>query len=406
MCKARNQLRLLLPLALSLLLTACGVLPRTQPSAPAPSPAPALRALPPPEHKVAAAVYSFPDRTGQYRTSRAQDSDYSTAVTQGGAAVLLRALQEAGGGRWFTVVERNRLDHVLRERELIREQRQGAVDRSGNPLPPPLPLLSAGVIFEGAIVGYDTNTLTGGVAAALLGIGVRTRYRQDQISVVLRAVNGQSGEVWHSVDVTERIYSVQVQGGVFRFIGTDELLELEAGFTRSEPGLVALRRAVERALEVMIHEGAERGLWAFADPEAVREATALAEQALDAAAHRPAEQLAEPAVWRLQFGVDDDRPEPHQQALAEVVEYAKRFPLARVIVAGHADEAGPAMFNSLLAEDRAWNTAQKLVALGLDPRRLKVTAHGSELPVADNATEAGRALNRRVEIMLTRDEPR
>lgn len=252
-------------LLMALVLAGCAG-QRMQPYAPAPREQPDLGALPAPQAKVVAAVYDFPDMTGQHRQTETGQAHYSKAVTQGGAAVLIRALQDAGRGSWFRVVERKRLANVLTERQIIRDQRQGYVDRNGRPLPPPQSLLYAGVIFEGGIIGYDTNTLTGGAGARFLGIGASTQYREDVVTVFLRAVSSQTGEVWNTVVAAKRIYSVQAQGDVFRFVGADEILEVEAGFTRNEPRLVALRQAVEQAVFAMVMEGAERGLWAFADP--------------------------------------------------------------------------------------------------------------------------------------------
>ncbi|MCL7942304.1 curli production assembly/transport protein CsgG [Halomonas sp. ATCH28] len=239
---------------------------RMQPFTPQGAEQPDLRALPPPQTKVVVAVYDFPDLTGQHRETETGQAHYSRAVSQGGAAVLIRALQDAGQGEWFTVVERKRLANVLTERQIIRDQRRGRVDRNGMPLPPPQALLYAGAIFEGGIIGYDTNTLTGGAGARFLGVGASTQYREDVVTVFLRAVSSQTGEIWNTVVAAQRIYSVQSQGDVFRFVGSDEILELEAGFTRNSPRLVALRRAVEQAVYSMVMEGAERGLWAFANP--------------------------------------------------------------------------------------------------------------------------------------------
>ena len=74
------------------------------------------------EEKPIVAVYSFTDLTGQ-RKQLDQYASFST-VTQGGNAMLIDALKSAGGGTWFRVVERNGLDHLVRERQIIRSARQ------------------------------------------------------------------------------------------------------------------------------------------------------------------------------------------------------------------------------------------------------------------------------------------
>ena len=58
-------------------------------------------------------VYSFTDKTGQ-RKPKDNIADFSTAVSQGGVELVIDALKTAGGGKWFRVVERNGLDHLVR----------------------------------------------------------------------------------------------------------------------------------------------------------------------------------------------------------------------------------------------------------------------------------------------------
>ena len=63
-----------------------------------------LMALPPPADKIVIAVYNFRDQTGQYKQSLASSLNYSTAVTQGSTSMLIKSLEDAGQGKWFTVV--------------------------------------------------------------------------------------------------------------------------------------------------------------------------------------------------------------------------------------------------------------------------------------------------------------
>lgn len=228
-----------------------------------------LLALPPPAQQIAVALYDYRDLTGQYKPSETVTS-YSRAVTQGASAVLIKALQEAGQGSWFKVLERAGLDSLLKERAIIRETRQQYLGQDGRQLPPPPPLLYAGLILEGGIIGFDSNTLTGGAGARLLGIGGSTEYREDTVTVYLRGISTQTGEVLRSVMAKKTIFSYGVSADVFKFIGYRELLEVEAGFTSNEPGLVALRQAIEQAVYALIVEGAAANLWTFRDQEAGR----------------------------------------------------------------------------------------------------------------------------------------
>ncbi|HAY07907.1 MAG TPA: CsgG/HfaB family protein [Hyphomonas sp.] len=235
-----------------------------------------LRTLPPPTERAAVAVYSFEDQTGQFKPSEGVQT-LSRAVTQGSTSVLLKALQDAGDRSWFTVIERENLDNLLKERQIIREMRKqylGEEELNQAALPP---LLFAGIILEGGVIGYDTNTLTGGAGARFLGIGAKTDYREDKVTVYLRAVSVKSGEVITSVVASKKIASIGVAANAFRFVSFKELLEVDTGITTNEPDLLALRQATEKAVELLIMEGAALGIWEFQDQVA---GAALMEQYL------------------------------------------------------------------------------------------------------------------------------
>ncbi len=220
--------------------------------------------LPPPTSPVPVAVYAFEDETGQFKPQNNVQT-LSRAVTQGGTAILIKALRDAGNGRWFTVLERDGLDNLLRERQIIREMRLRYLgEQQINPSALP-PLLFAGVILEGGIVGFDSNTLTGGIGARFLGIGGDVEYRQNTVTVNLRAVSVKTGEVLANVAVEKTVAVVGVSAGAFKFIDFDKLVEAEAGITNNEPSTMAVRRAVEKAVFSVIVEGSASGLWTFAD---------------------------------------------------------------------------------------------------------------------------------------------
>ena len=123
-----------------------------------------LRELPPPPQKVVVAVYNYSDQTGQFKPSETTQT-LSKAVTQGATSVLIKALQDVGEGNWFTVVERERIDNLLKERSIVTQMRMLYLgEKKLNPKALP-PLLFAAIIFEGGIIGYDTNTQTGGLGA-------------------------------------------------------------------------------------------------------------------------------------------------------------------------------------------------------------------------------------------------
>jgi curli production assembly/transport component CsgG len=226
-----------------------------------------LRALPPPESRVYVAVFQYMDQTGQHKPN-SNLAEYSSAVTQGGAAILINALREAGNGLWFSVLERQNLNDLLQERQLVRASRAEFPGQDGKPLPPIRALLNAGIILQGGVVGYDTNTLTGGAGANYLGIGGNVEYRQDTVTVALRVVSTLTGEVLSSVLASKTIYSINVQANVFKFVSFNKLLQAEAGFATNEPAMIAVKQAIEKAVRSIILEGAASGYWKFADKEA------------------------------------------------------------------------------------------------------------------------------------------
>jgi len=78
----------------------------------------------------------------------------------------------------------------------------------------------------------------------------------------------------------------------------------------------------------------------------------------------------------------------------------KGDPALKVQITGHTDSTGDAKANQALSERRAEGVKQALAAkYGVDPARLTTKGYGAEQPLADNATEAGRSVNRRVEIV-------
>ncbi|MBB4087885.1 CsgG/HfaB family protein [Sphingomonas carotinifaciens] len=226
-----------------------------------------LNKLPVPARQVAVAVYGFGDQTGQFKPSETGQT-LSRAVTQGAGSILMKALQDAGNRQWFTVVEREQFKNLLNERQVIREMRERYLGETAvNPQALPA-LLFAGVLLEGGVIGYDTNTVTGGAGAAFLGLGAHTQYRQDTVTVYLRAVSVRTGEVLTSVTTSKTIASRSLNASTFRYVAFKELLQAEMGITTNEPDQLALRQAIEKAVYSLVMEGVELKLWNFKDPAA------------------------------------------------------------------------------------------------------------------------------------------
>jgi len=209
------------------------------------------------------AVYDFMDMTGQKKPG-GQYASMSSAVTQGSYQILIKALQDAGKGKWFRVVERASLAALLQERKLIRTTRQMSDGEAAEPLPA---LLFAGAYVTGGIVGYDSDVVSGGAGARVLGIGVHKEYRQDIISIVLRLINVQTGEVIISTVIEKTIFSTSTGGDVFKYADAGTMLvEIEAGYAVNEPVTYAVRKAIEAGVVELIKRGEEKELWKYDGP--------------------------------------------------------------------------------------------------------------------------------------------
>jgi curli production assembly/transport component CsgG len=216
-----------------------------------------IQSLPAAKVRPVVAVYKFGDFTGQ-RKSVDGYANFSTAVTQAPETYLIRALKQSG---FFRVVERVGIDHITRERQIIRSTREKFEDETEQ-----LPLLFAGLIIEGGIVDYNTNLLTGGVGARYLGVGGSKQYREDTVVVSIRVVSVSTGEILLENLTTKTILSVGLSGDVFRFIANDtELLEFETGNAMNESKSIALQSAIEIGIVDIVKQGRERNFWEYYD---------------------------------------------------------------------------------------------------------------------------------------------
>ena len=210
--------------------------------------------------QITIAVYEFTDQTGQ-RKPNPKFSQLSTAVTQGPDVWVISALKAVSDGDWFKVVERKGLSNLVKERQLIRSTRElyDGETEANNQLKP---LVFAGLIIEGGIVGYDSNIASGGVGARYFGLGLNEQYRTDQVTVSLRVVAVQTGEILLSVSATKTIASYSKGGDVFRFLDmSTKALEFESGMATNEPVNYAIRTTIEHAVLQMIYEGVNKKLW-------------------------------------------------------------------------------------------------------------------------------------------------
>ena len=233
-----------------------------------------LRQLPPAEKMPVVAVYKFTDLTGQ-RKQKGDIAMFSTAVSQGAATMLIDALRTAGDGKWFRVVERVGIDNLTRERQIVRTTREQYDEEDDTGL---APLLFAGIILEGGVIGFDTNIETGGWGARYLGIGMSQAYRRDIVTVHLRAVSTLTGEILLNVQTSKTILSIADGYDVFKFIDMDtQLVEIEDGMTENESVTRSLRSCIEAAVLELIYQGEEQEFWKINRPVEITEPETIEE---------------------------------------------------------------------------------------------------------------------------------
>ncbi|GGI82816.1 CsgG/HfaB family protein [Shewanella gelidii] len=212
----------------------------------------AIQARPAPAMPIPVAVYSFRDQTGQYKPQQ-NVSSFSTAVTQGATSMLMQTLLDT---HWFVPVEREGLQNLLTERKLVINRLK--TNTKGSDIPA---LTDARLLLEGGIVSYETNIGTGGAGLEYYGIGASERYREDQVTVYLRAIDVHSGKVMMSISSSKRIFSQELRAGLMRFTSLNRLAEAEIGYTTNEPVQLCVLQAIELAVAELVDKGIEQGYW-------------------------------------------------------------------------------------------------------------------------------------------------
>lgn len=262
-------MKALLGIILLAIMTGCTTIPSSveigKPPSVQATPIPEMMSAVPPldGKKITIAVYSFGDKTGQ-RKPADNIANLSSAVTQGAEVWVIKGLQEVGNGTWFDVVERVGMDNLIKERQLIRNTREVYEKNLDNGPTPLKPMVFAGLILEGGVVGYDSNVAMGGVGARYLGIGAQTEYRVDTVTVVMRLVSVSTGRVLMSIATEKTIASHRSGADIFKFfdMGT-KLVESEAGFSVNEPVNYAVRAAIEAGIVELVYEGERKEFWSF-----------------------------------------------------------------------------------------------------------------------------------------------
>ena len=90
--------------------------------------------------------------------------------------------------------------------------------------------------------------------------------------------------------------------------------------------------------------------------------------------------------------------------LDKLANFLKQFPDRKLLIEGYTDSVGSDSYNQDLSDRRAQAVRDALVQRGVDTSRITARGYGKAHPVADNASPEGRAMNRRVEIVIADDK--
>lgn len=133
---------------------------------------------------------------------------------------------------------------------------------------------------------------------------------------------------------------------------------------------------------------------------AEEETIVVAEEVIEVEPAEP-EPMADVVRVELDVKFDFDRAQVKQESYGDIqnlADFMKEYAQTTTVVEGHTDSVGTDAYNQKLSERRAEAVRQVLVdQYGVQGNRVDAIGYGESRPVADNATEAGRAINRRVE---------
>ena len=271
------------------------------------------------------------------------------------------------------------------------EEALNAIDQTGpigklitiNLLPEYFPLLQSGTV---KLLIDDPNThAQDGYAVDFVRILVNPHKFQYLVSVAVTVKDRDKDTALAGATVTAALQTASTDAA-----GTCELSGLPAGLvvaTAVAPGYDAGSAAADVVAgqsghaEIRLHHHEED--------------TAALEKAV--------EQTGSAAVYGIHFDSDSSKLRPDSTpALEAVLGLIQKHKEWRWIIAGHTDNQGSDAHNQPLSEQRAASVITWLKGHGADAQRLLPQGFGASRPVADNASAGGRAMNRRVEVVLAK----
>ena len=184
-----------------------------------------------------------------------------------------------------------------------------------------------------------------------------------------------------------------------------ERLKMEAGKALTEAEQARAAAAVEAAQAAQAKLEAEQArLAAQAEAEKAARAKADADQLMKELSELKAQQTERGIVLTIGdvlFATGKANLSPDaNKSVAKLAEFLKKYPTRNVLIEGHTDSVGSDDFNLALSQQRANSVKARLVADAVDAARITTVGYGEKYPVASNDTKAGKAQNRRVDLII------
>jgi len=180
---------------------------------------------------------------------------------------------------------------------------------------------------------------------------------------------------------------------------------LEAGIAKGEAEKAQAAAAVEATRAAKAKQEAEQArLAAQAETAKAAKAKAEADQLMKELADLKAQQTERGIVLTIgdvlfATGKADLSPDAYK-SVARLAEFLKKYPNRNVLIEGHTDSVGKDDYNLALSQKRADSVKAQLVGDGIEAGRITTVGYGKKYPVASNDTKAGKAQNRRVDVII------
>jgi outer membrane protein OmpA-like peptidoglycan-associated protein len=160
-------------------------------------------------------------------------------------------------------------------------------------------------------------------------------------------------------------------------------------------------RAAQRAKAQASDASAQAAVAQADAAQAKQQAAALQQQLVDLQAHETDRgTLVTLGDMLFEFGKADIMPGAYD-SIRKLADYLKQHPDKQVRIEGFTDSVGSDAANLQLSQLRADAVANALQDMGVDATRIVTRGYGKQYPVASNATDSDRALNRRVEVYIS-----